>query len=120
MQNSPGAGGLNNANTVYNVSAEGRDRTRAGSKHGAFEPFYGNPNARFDATKMNWLGSPGRETGLLIIWHTVPVHSVEDARRRGLTLGATGVASTPAFYARVINAVLGIPIKLIVGIQEPE
>ena len=115
VQNSPGAGGLNNANSTYNVAP--KDGTALGQVQNTvpFEPFYGNPNARFDATKMNWLGSPGRETGLLIVWHTVPVHSVEDARRRGLTLGATGVASTPAFYARVINAVVGIPIKLIVG-----
>src|SRR5262245_53616284 len=115
VQNSPGAGGLNNANTIYNVAP--KDGTALGQVQNTvpFEPFYENPNARFDATKMSWLGSPGRETGLLIIWHSVPVHSVEDARRRGLTLGATGVASTPAFYARVINAVLGIPIKLIVG-----
>jgi tripartite-type tricarboxylate transporter receptor subunit TctC len=115
VQNSPGAGGLNNANTVYNVAP--KDGTALGQVQNTvpFEPFYGNPNARFDATTMNWLGSPGRETGLLIIWHTVPVYSIEDARSRGLTLGATGVASTPAFYARVINAVLGIPIKLIAG-----
>lgn len=115
VQNSPGAGGLNNANAVNNVAP--KDGTALGQVQNTvpFEPFYGNANARFDATKMNWLGSPGRETGLLIVWHAVGVQSIDDARRRGLTLGATGVASTPAFYGRVINAVIGIPIKLIVG-----
>jgi hypothetical protein len=81
----------------------------------ALEPFYGNPRAQFDATKLNWLGSPGRETAALIVWHTVPVDTLEQARSRGLVLGATGVASTPAFYARVISSVFGTPIKLVAG-----
>jgi tripartite-type tricarboxylate transporter receptor subunit TctC len=115
VQNMPGAGGLNNANTVYNVAP--KDGLALGQVQNTvpFEPFYGNQNARFDATKMNWLGTPGKETGVLIIWHTVPVDSLEQAKSRGLVLGATGVASTPAFYARVITAVFGVPIKLIVG-----
>ena len=115
VQNTPGAGGLNNANAVYNVAP--KDGLALGQVQNTvpFEPFYGNQNARFDATKMNWLGTPGKETGLLIIWHTVPVNSLEEAKSRGLVLGATGVASTPAFYARVITAVFGVPVKLIVG-----
>lgn len=115
VKNDPGAGGLINANAVYQLVP--KDGTFLGQVQNTipFEPFYGNSNARFDATRFNWLGSPGRETGLLIVWHDVPVHSIEEARSRGLTLGATGQTSTPAFYARVIQALVGIPIKLIVG-----
>jgi tripartite-type tricarboxylate transporter receptor subunit TctC len=115
VQNAPGAGGLNNANSIFNVAK--KDGLSLGQVQNTvpFEPFYGNGNARFDATKMNWLGSPGKETAVLLIWHTVPVNSLADARSRGLVLGATGATSTPAFYARVINAVFGIPIKLIAG-----
>ena len=80
-----------------------------------FEPFYGNDKALFDATRFNWLGSPSKETGLLIVWHTVPVDTIEDARRRPLILAATGASSTPAFYARVLAAVLGIKIQLVEG-----
>ena len=115
MQNAPGAGGLNNANSIYNVA--NKDGLSLGQVQNTvpFEPFYGNSNARFDATKMNWLGSPGKETAVLLIWHTVPVNSLAEAKSRGLVLGATGAASTPAFYGRVINAVFGVPIKLIAG-----
>jgi tripartite-type tricarboxylate transporter receptor subunit TctC len=115
VQNAPGAGGLNNANSIYNVA--NKDGLSLGQVQNTvpFEPFYGNSNARFDATKMNWLGSPGKETAVLLIWHTVPVNSLAEAKSRGLVLGATGAASTPAFYARVINAVFGVPIKLIAG-----
>jgi tripartite-type tricarboxylate transporter receptor subunit TctC len=115
VQNAPGAGGLNNANSIYNVA--NKDGLSLGQVQNTvpFEPFYGNSNARFDATKMNWLGSPGKETAVLLIWHTVPVNSLAQAKGRGLVLGATGAASTPAFYARVINAVFGVPIKLIAG-----
>ncbi|HEY3654747.1 MAG TPA: tripartite tricarboxylate transporter substrate-binding protein [Steroidobacteraceae bacterium] len=115
VQNAPGAGGLNNANSIYNVAS--KDGLSLGQVQNTvpFEPFYGNANARFDATKMNWLGSPGKETAVLLIWHTVPVNSLAEAKSHGLVLGATGAASTPAFYGRVINAVFGVPIKLIAG-----
>jgi hypothetical protein len=65
--------------------------------------------------KFNWIGTPSQEVLTVIVWHTVPVRNVQEARERGLTMAATGGASTPAFYGRVINALLGIPIKLIAG-----
>lgn len=51
----------------------------------------------------------------MIVWHTVPVRSLDEAKKRGLTLGATGAASTPAFYARVITALIGVPITTVTG-----
>lgn len=115
VQNMPGAGGIVGADYVYNVAP--KDGLAVGEIQNTvpFEPFYGNKQAKFDATKMNWLGSPGQETGLLIVWHTVPVKTLAEAKSRGLVLAATGSASTPAFYARVITAVFGVPIKVIPG-----
>ncbi len=115
VQNMTGAGGLRAANLLYNVSA--KDGLTIGLVQSTvpFEPFFGNKSATFDPLKFNWLGTPSQEVLTLIVWHTVPVRTLQDAQKRGLTLGATGGASTPAFYGRVLGALLKIPIKLIAG-----
>lgn len=115
VQNMVGAGGLTASNLLYNVSP--KDGLTVGLVQSTvpYEPFFGNKQANFDPLKFNWLGTPSQETSTLITWHTVPVRTLDDAKARGLTLAATGSASTPAFYARVITALLGVPIKVIAG-----
>jgi tripartite-type tricarboxylate transporter receptor subunit TctC len=115
VQNMAGAGGMTATNYLYNVAP--KDGLTFGLIQATvpFEPLYENKQAAFDSLKFNWLGTPGQETSTLIVWHTVPVNSLADARSRGLTLGATGAASTPAFFAHVITALFGIPINLIIG-----
>jgi tripartite-type tricarboxylate transporter receptor subunit TctC len=115
VQNMAGAGGLTATNHLYNVAS--KDGLTIGLIQNTvpFEPFYGNTQAQFDPTKFEWLGSPSKETGLLLLWYTVPVNTLEEAKSRELLLGASGAASTPAFYARVLTAVFGLKIKLING-----
>ena len=115
VQNMAGAGGLRAANLLYSVSSN--DGLTLGMVQSTvpYEPLYENKQATFDPLKFNWLGTPGQETSTMIVWQTVPVHSIDEARKRGLTLGATGAASTPAFYARVINTLIGVPINVIAG-----
>lgn len=115
VQNMAGAGGLRAANLLYTASS--KDGLTIGLVQSTvpYEPLYENKQATFDPLKFNWLGTPGQETSTMIVWHTVPVRSLDDARKRGLTLGATGAASTPAFYARVITALIGVPINVIAG-----
>jgi tripartite-type tricarboxylate transporter receptor subunit TctC len=115
VQNMAGAGGLRAANLLFNVSP--KDGLTLGLVQATvpYEPLFGNKQAIFDPRKFNWLGTPGQETSTVIVWHSVPVQALQDAKKRGLTLAATGRASTPAFYARVITALLGVPINLIAG-----
>ena len=81
-----------------------------------FEPLYGNDKARFDIQKTNWIGSPNKDVGVLIIWNKVPVDTMEQARKRGLMLGVSGgLNATPAFYARVLASVFDMKIQMIAG-----
>lgn len=115
VQNMVGAGGLTATNLVYNVSPKDGLTIAMIQSTVPYEPFFGNKQANFDPLKFNWLGTPGQETSTMIVWHTVPVNSLADAKARGLTLAATGAASTPAFYARIITALLGVPITIVAG-----
>lgn len=115
VQNMPGAGGLRATNWLYSVAP--KDGLTIGMINNTlpFDPLYGNKQAQFDAMKFNWLGSPSRETALLIVWHKVPVNSLEEAKRRELVLSASGAGSTPAFFARVLSALFDINVKIIPG-----
>jgi tripartite-type tricarboxylate transporter receptor subunit TctC len=111
----PGAGGIAATNFLYNRAP--RDGTTIGGiqNNTPFEPLLGTAQARYDPTKFNWLGSPSVEIGLIAVWHAVPVNSIDDLKRRPVTMGSSGANSTPSFYTRLINATLGTRMKLIVG-----
>jgi len=34
-----------------------------------FAPFLGIKEARFDATKLQWLGSPTQDVAVVLVWH---------------------------------------------------
>ena len=106
VRNMPGAGGLTATNFLY-ASAE-RDGSVVGliQNNPPFEPLFGTAGARFDPRRFNWLGTPSAETAMVLVWHTVPVNSLDDLRRRETVMGASGANSTPAFFARLLNACL--------------
>ena len=81
----------------------------------AFAPLFGIPQADFDATRFNWLGSPSTETGLVVVWHSVPVATIEEATRREIIMGVGAGGSSANFYGRLLNAVLGTRFKLLPG-----
>ena len=115
VQNMPGAGGLRATNWLYNVAPKDGNTIGMINNTLPFDPLYGNKQAQFDAAKFNWLGSPSKENALLIVWHTVPVKSVEDLKTRELVVSATGAGSTPAFFARVLSSLFDFKVKIIPG-----
>jgi len=115
VQNMPGAGGIKAANHLYSIAS--KDGTAIGALQNTvpFEPILGNKAAQFDPLKFNWLGSPNTEIGMLIVWHTHQAKTFEDAKKTEVIVGTSGSASTPAFYARILNTVLGSKLKMVGG-----
>ncbi len=115
VRNMPGAGGIV-ATSFINKIAPRDGLTIGGVQNNTpFEPLFGTKEADYDPTKMTWLGTPSVETGLLIVWHTSPIQTLTDAFKMEMTAGASGANSTPSFYARLLNELLGTKIKVIAG-----
>jgi tripartite-type tricarboxylate transporter receptor subunit TctC len=114
-QNMPGAGGITAANHIYAVAP--KDGTVFGMIQNTvpFEPLFQNKAALFDIEKLNWLGTPATEVGLYIVYHTSKVKILRDARTKEVIAGTTGTASTPAFYGRLFNQILGMKTRLVAG-----
>jgi tripartite-type tricarboxylate transporter receptor subunit TctC len=115
VRNMPGAGGLTATNYLYSGAEQDGSVLALVQNNPPLEPLFGTKEARFDATKFNWLGTPSVETAMVLVWHAVPVNSVDDLRQRETAMGASGANSTPAFFGRLLNATLGTKMKIIPG-----
>ncbi len=55
------------------------------------DPLFGNPGARYDALKLNWIGSIGKLQNVCATWHTSPIKTIAaGARARGDRGGGRG------------------------------
>jgi tripartite-type tricarboxylate transporter receptor subunit TctC len=115
VRNMPGAGGIIATLNIANVAPHDGLTIAGVQNNTPFEPLFGTRQAEYDATKLTWLGTPSVETGLLIVWHTSRIKTLADARKMVLTAGASGANSAPSFYARLLNTLLGLKIKIIPG-----
>jgi len=115
VRNMAGAGGMTATNFLYNNADKDGSVIGLVQNNTPFEPLFGTKEARYDPVRFNWLGSPSAETAMVLLWHTVPVSSVADLKAREITVGVSGANSTPAFFARLLNATLGTRMKSING-----
>jgi tripartite-type tricarboxylate transporter receptor subunit TctC len=117
VKNMPGAGGIVAANFLYNVAPKDGLTVGGLQNNVPFEPLFGTKEAQFDPTKFIWLGTPSRETAILAVSGTTPVDNWEQVKTTEITVGSSGKNSTPSFYGRLLNEVLDLKLKIIVGYQ---
>ncbi len=63
-------------------------------------------NVRYDAGGLGYLGTLSRAPSVLATWWVTGFRSVDDGRRREMSLGALNGAGVGALYPAVINAML--------------
>jgi len=84
-QNMPGAGSYVAASHIYGAAPKDGTVFAIIARDAALGPLSNAPGARFDATKMSWLGSPTRE-------HNVCIANANAAVLRELRDGLAGLA----------------------------
>jgi tripartite-type tricarboxylate transporter receptor subunit TctC len=113
----PGSGGLLVANRLYNTAA--KDGTVIGmiNRGIPFEPLLGGQGTQFDALKINYIGSPGRDTTVCAARKDAAVKTLQDLSSQELTVGGTGSGADSAIYPEFLSALLGMKFKLVKGYQ---
>lgn len=117
VQNQPGAGSLTMTNQMF--AAGPFDGTVIGAS------FNGLPTAqllqpqgvRFEATKMNWVGSTNRETQTMYVWHTAPQQTLDDLKTKEMIVGAQAPGSTQYDYPMLGRALFDMKFKVITGYE---
>jgi tripartite-type tricarboxylate transporter receptor subunit TctC len=117
VQNQPGAGSLTMTNQM--VAAGPFDGTVIGASFNGLPttPLLQPAGARFDATRINWIGSTNRETQVSYVWHTAPVKTLDDVKTTQTIIGAQAPGSTQYDYPVLANALFGTRFKVITGYQ---
>ena len=115
VQHMPGAGGLIAANHITTNAARDGTEFAITSRTAALEPLLGNANAKFDASKFNWVGNANIENSVCIAWHTAPVTSVQDVFKTELVVGGASSAAQEVMYPRAFNRLLGTRFKVVTG-----
>jgi tripartite-type tricarboxylate transporter receptor subunit TctC len=113
VQNMPGAGSLKATQFVYSVAPKDGTVLATVSRGMVTEPLLND--AKFDATKLTWLGSITSETSVCATWHTSPVKAWPDMFARDFTLGGSATGADPDTFALILRNVLGAKVKLVTG-----
>jgi tripartite-type tricarboxylate transporter receptor subunit TctC len=115
VKNMPAAAGLAAANTLYTTADKDGSTIAAFTNGSAMDPLFGNPGARYDAQKFNWLGSIGKLQNVCATWHRSPVKTIAIARAREVIVAAAGATSNTAIVPKTLNALIGTKFKVIAG-----
>jgi len=116
-QNMPGAGSYVAASHIYGAAPKDGTVFAIIARDAALGPLSGAPGARFDATRLSWLGTPTKEHNVCIANTSAAVKSVQDLREKQLIVGDTGPGTGTRSYPRVLNDLLGFKFKLVGGFQ---
>jgi tripartite-type tricarboxylate transporter receptor subunit TctC len=115
-KNMPGAGHIRAANYVFSQAP------KDGTVIGTFIPIFvmsqllgRSKSIQFDPAKFNWLASTSSNNSTVYTWHTSGVKTLEEATKKEVLMGGTGVGSYTVIYPLVMNSVLGTKFKVVTG-----
>jgi len=116
-QNMPGAGGLVAANYVFNVAPRDGTVIAISNKGIAGAAIAGNPGARFDALRLNWLGTPFTETSVCFAYNSprLQVRSLADLYEKELHAATLGAGTAATAYPKALAGLLGLKFKFVGG-----
>ncbi|HEY2230036.1 MAG TPA: hypothetical protein VGI22_20320 [Xanthobacteraceae bacterium] len=112
----PGAGGIKAASYIYGIAPQ--DGTAWGFITRGFllAPLLKIPQAQFDPTRFNWIGSPSRTVSMGLIWNaSTDVRTIQDAMRQEVVVGATSIAQDTGIFPRALNRIAGTKFKIVTG-----
>ncbi len=115
IQNMPGADGLTAINYVNNSAP--RDGSLIADTYSTM-PFYillNGANARYDAQKINWLGSISKMLSICVAWGGSSFKTLDDAMQRSMRIAATGPLGWRSVLPHLFNLVAGSKFDVVTG-----
>ena len=115
-QNMPGAGSLTAANTIYANSPKDGSVFGIIARDAVTQPLtVENSGAKFEATKISWIGSPAGETNVCVATDKAKVATFQDLLKNELIIGGAGAGTGTEIYPKALNGLIGTKFKLIGG-----
>ena len=98
---------------VYGLAAKDGLTLATVSRGMATDPLLND--AKFDATKLTWIGSVTSETSICATWQTSPVKTWDDMFNREFTLGGSATGADPDTFALIMRNLFGAKVRLVTG-----
>lgn len=114
-KNYTGAAGIRLINALYNVFPQDGTNLAIIGRNVVSQPLFGNKQAKFDGSKLKWLGSANQEYSLCVFWAESGITSIQDALRKRPTMGGLAIGATIDVHTLLVNNLLGGKFKLITG-----
>ncbi len=109
----PGAGGVQSVDYIFNAAPKDGSVIGEILSPSVLVPMLSA--AKFDARKIQWLGSLAARPGVVTVWHTAHATTLEQAKKIPLNFGSTGVGAGNFQIPTLANAVLGTRFKVVMG-----
>jgi len=116
-RNMPGGGSLIAANHVFNVAPKDGTVISLLAATTPLEEALGTQGAKFKSAQFNWIGRMASSINITFMNLNAPVKTIKDAFTHEAILGATGRSATPTVYPSVLNNVLGMKFKIVMGYE---
>src|SRR3954452_15174087 len=114
-ENMLGASGRVAANYVYHSGPKDGSVIAVVQQSIPMGQALGEGGTQYDAARFNWIGSPVRLDETLVVWHTIGVRSIEDAKKKEVIIGATSPTGMNYVYPKLANELLGTKFKIVSG-----
>ena len=116
-QNMPGAGGFIAANHIYNIAPKDGTAIAIVASSTPLGPIRDATGARFDLTKLTWLGTPTIDTNTCVAFNSrqVKVKTLKDLYETELVVGGTGPGAGTYAWPKGLSGLLGMKFKVIGG-----
>lgn len=114
-RNMPGAGGLAAANWLMKVAPRDGTAILMVTQNMPLAQALGLSGVEFDARQFNWIGNTTDTPNVITVWAASGVRTVEDAKRKELSIAATGVGTGAYYYPVAANEVAGTKFRLVPG-----
>jgi tripartite-type tricarboxylate transporter receptor subunit TctC len=115
--NRPGAGGMLAFNQAGKIGPQDGTLVTTVSHGLLLQEVVDIPGLQASLRTYNWIGNFSQSNNVTATWHTSPVKSMDDAKRREVTVAASGAGSTSSQMATVYNNLLGTKFKAIMGYE---
>ncbi|HLO00053.1 MAG TPA: tripartite tricarboxylate transporter substrate-binding protein [Pyrinomonadaceae bacterium] len=117
VQSMPGAGGRVAANYVYGVAKPDGLTLLMASRYLAMDQLVGSKDIGYDVRKFNWIGSPSKESLVLIMRADAPYKSMEDIikAKEPPKCGDVGTSSSGYQLAKLLEETVGARINVVLG-----
>jgi len=115
VQNQPGADSLTMTQQLCSTGPKDGTAIGAASQTLPTASLLAPDTRRFDAAKLNWIGSANRDTQITYSWHTVPIKTIEDIRQKKFVVGSQAPGTLQNDFPIALNRLFGLQFSVVNG-----